>query len=91
MVRCGQAVWDRQAMETLGTLREYEAVLLGGGAERACGLGLAAHARQTAEACRLAHPAAPWLQLAGLLHPLGKLLAHPRCARPPGCAGGSGR
>ena len=69
-------------METLGTLREYEAVLLGGGAERACRLGLVAHAQQTAEACRLAHPASTWLQLAGLLHPLGKLLAHPRCARP---------
>ena len=29
------------------------------------------------QACRLAHPDAEWLQLAGLLHGLGKLLAHP--------------
>ena len=35
------------------------------------------HAFQTAEACRLAHPEAEWLHLVGLLHGLGKLLAHP--------------
>lgn len=71
-----------QAMEVLGTLREYEEALLGGGgaAARANSLSLVAHAQQTAEACRLAHPHAEWLQLAGLLQPLGKLLAHPRCA-----------
>lgn len=69
-------------MEVLGTLREYEEALLGGGgaAARANSLSLVAHAQQTAEACRLAHPHAEWLQLAGLLQPLGKLLAHPRCA-----------
>lgn len=36
------------------------------------------HAFQTAERCRLAHPEAPWLHLVGLIHGLGKLLAHAR-------------
>ena len=31
---------------------------------------------QCAEACRAAFPDEPWMHLAGLLAPLGKLLAH---------------
>ncbi len=41
-------------------------------------LPLLEHALQTAELCRLAHPQLEWLPLVGLLHGLGKLLAHPR-------------
>jgi inositol oxygenase len=67
-----------EALAALDTLREYETALLGQeGAAAAREMGLAEHAFQTAEACRLAHPDAEWLQLAGLLHGLGKLLAHP--------------
>ena len=70
-----------QALGQLDTLREYEAALLGEGVgpQGPPSLGLAAHAFQTAEACRLAHPGADWFALAGLLHGLGKLLAHSRC------------
>lgn len=39
-------------------------------------LSLLDHAYQTAELCRLHHPELDWLHLAGLLHGLGKLLAH---------------
>ncbi|WIA11646.1 hypothetical protein OEZ85_011749 [Tetradesmus obliquus] len=35
------------------------------------------HALQVAELCRLSFPDKPWMALAGLLHGLGKLLAHP--------------
>jgi hypothetical protein len=35
------------------------------------------HPRQVAELCRLAFPDKEWLALVGLLHGLGKLLAHP--------------
>ena len=33
------------------------------------------HAYQTAERIRQAHPDKPWLQLTGLIHDLGKLMA----------------
>ena len=39
-------------------------------------LPLKDHAFQTAELCRLAHPDHDWLHLVGLIHGLGKLLAH---------------
>jgi inositol oxygenase len=32
---------------------------------------------QVAELCRLSFPDKPWMALVGLLHGLGKLLAHP--------------
>eukprot|EP00879_Flechtneria_rotunda_P020176 GHRR01021217.1.p1 GENE.GHRR01021217.1~~GHRR01021217.1.p1 ORF type:complete len:639 (+),score=264.32 GHRR01021217.1:1091-3007(+) len=35
------------------------------------------HALQVAELCRLSFPDKPWMALVGLLHGLGKLLAHP--------------
>ena len=36
------------------------------------------HAFQTAELCRLTYPDMDWMHLVGLLHGLGKLLAHKR-------------
>ena len=39
-------------------------------------MSLMEHALQSAEACRLAFPGEPHMALAGLLHGLGKLLAH---------------
>lgn len=35
------------------------------------------HLLQTAEACRRAHPDEDWFHLAGFIHDLGKVLAHP--------------
>jgi len=76
-------VWG--ALDLLGTLREYETALL---EEEGLDptLPLPEHAAGTAEACRAAFPDLDWLHLAGLLHSLGKLLAHKRCgARWPLC------
>ncbi|EIE21644.1 DUF706-domain-containing protein [Coccomyxa subellipsoidea C-169] len=41
-------------------------------------LSLPEHAAMTAEACRAAFPDLDWLHLVGLIHSLGKLLAHKR-------------
>lgn len=41
-------------------------------------MSLLEHALQTAELCRMHHPDKDWLHLVGLLHGLGKLLAHRR-------------
>jgi inositol oxygenase len=80
------SVWD--ALERLNQLREYEAALLKGTPENggaAAGEGgiqldpdmpMMEHALQTAEAFRLEYPEIEWAGLVGLLHPLGKLLAH---------------
>lgn len=68
-------VWE--ALELLGSLREYETPLLeepGTDAD----LALPEHAAATAEACRAAFPDLDWLHLVGLIHSLGKLLAHQR-------------
>jgi inositol oxygenase len=47
------------------------------------------HALQTAELCRLAFPDKPYMALVGLVHGLGKLLAHERWgAQPPWAVGG---
>jgi inositol oxygenase len=66
-------VWEGLAL--LNSLREYEAALVG-----ADGLDpdmpLMEHALQTAEACRLAFPQHEWAGVVGLIHGLGKLLAH---------------
>jgi inositol oxygenase len=35
------------------------------------------HLLQTAEACRKLHPDKPWFHLAGFMHDIGKILAHP--------------
>ncbi len=66
------------ALDLLGTLREYETALL---EEEGLDptLPLPEHAAGTAEACRAAFPDLDWLHLVGLLHSLGKLLAHKRC------------
>lgn len=40
-------------------------------------LGLPSCLLQVAELCRLSFPDKPWMALVGLLHGLGKLLAHP--------------
>ncbi|GAB4821790.1 hypothetical protein N2152v2_008836 [Parachlorella kessleri] len=71
--RAEMDVWE--ALGALDSLREYETALLG---DDDCdpSLGLKEHALQTAEACRLAYPEEDWLHLVGLIHDLGKLLAH---------------
>lgn len=69
-------VWEALAM--LGTLREYETALLqeeGTDSD----LPLVQHAMQTAENCRAAFPDLDWLHLVGLIHSLGKVLAHKQC------------
>jgi inositol oxygenase len=80
------SVWD--ALERLNQLREYEAALLKGtpenggaaagegGIQLDPGMPMMEHALQTAEAFRLQYPHIEWAGLVGLLHPLGKLLAH---------------
>jgi hypothetical protein len=74
--RATLSVWG--ALDLLGTLREYETALL---EEEGLDptLPLPEHAAGTAEACRAAFPDLDWLHLVGLLHSLGKLLAHKRC------------
>ena len=67
-------IWE--ALDRLGTLREYEAALL---PEPGSDMPLLEHAFQTAEACRAAFPESDWLHLCGLIHGLGKVLAHARC------------
>jgi len=66
-------VWE--ALDLLNTLREYESALLGTGV---CDpdMSLLDHAFQTAEACRIAFPEHEWMPIVGLIHGLGKLLAH---------------
>ena len=72
-------VWE--ALEMLGSLREYETALLAQpGTDPA--MPLLEHCFQTAEACRVAYPQEDWLHLVGLIHSLGKLLGHSRCAPP---------
>ena len=70
----------RPALRCLATYRALYpgAASAAHGAELDSDMPLMEHAFQTAEACRLAHPEADWLHLVGLLHGLGKLLAHPR-------------
>lgn len=72
-------VWE--ALEMLNSLREYEAALLG---DEGCDpeMPLMEHALQTAELCRREFPDEDWMALVGLIHGLGKLLAHQRCVTP---------
>jgi inositol oxygenase len=77
--RAEMDVWE--ALQMLDSLREYEAALLGAGPDTedvVCDIdmSLMEHALQTAEACRLEFPEHDWMALVGLLHGLGKLLAH---------------
>ena len=75
--RAEMDVWE--ALSSLNELREYEAALMAGASTSARldpDLPLRDHALQTAELCRLAHPDKDWLHLVGLMHGLGKLLAH---------------
>ncbi|KAG2487522.1 hypothetical protein HYH03_013803 [Edaphochlamys debaryana] len=76
MDKAQMGVWE--ALHTLNELREYEAVLMAEGneAQDLSELPLLDHAFQTAELCRLHHPDMDWLHLVGLIHGLGKLLAH---------------
>lgn len=74
--RAEMGIWE--ALELLGGLREYETALMeeeGTDAD----MPLPEHAAMTAEACRAAFPDLDWLHLVGLIHSLGKLLAHKRC------------
>lgn len=75
--RAHMTVWE--ALDKLDELREYEAALrsAAGAPHLDPGMSLKEHALQTAELCRLAHPDLEWLPLIGLMHGLGKLLAHP--------------
>lgn len=68
-------IWT--ALEHLSSLREYEAALIG---DEECDpdMPLVEHALQTAELCRQAFPEDDWMALVGLIHGLGKLLAHPK-------------
>jgi len=68
-------IWE--ALELLGSLREYETALMDEEGTDA-DLPLPEHAALTAEACRAAFPDLDWLHLVGLIHSLGKLLAHKR-------------
>lgn len=89
--KASMGVWE--ALELLNTLREYETALLGGGdAELAStsadmaptpDMPLLEHALQCAEACREAFPDEDYMHLAGLLTPLGKLLAHAKFGAEP--------
>jgi inositol oxygenase len=73
-------VWE--ALEMLNSLREYEAALLG---DEGCDpeMPLMEHALQTAELCRREFPDEDWMALVGLIHGLGKLLAHQRFGAQP--------
>lgn len=85
--KCTMGIWE--ALELMNELREYEAALLSKSSTATVGdrdlkdgshldpdMSLLDHALQTAEACRLAFPKCDWIGLVGLLHSLGKLLAH---------------
>lgn len=81
-------VWD--SLRMLNQLREYEAALVGTGpsdsdADLQCDpdMPLMEHAIQTAEACRLAFPDHDWMALVGLIHGLGKLMAHEKFGAEP--------
>lgn len=81
-------MWE--ALELLNTLREYETALLGdyhASADPSThadpDMPLLEHALQCAEACRAAFPDEEWMHLAGLLAPLGKLLAHAKWGAEP--------
>ncbi|KAK9811675.1 hypothetical protein WJX72_008154 [[Myrmecia] bisecta] len=78
--KASMGIWE--ALELLGTLREYETALLDD-EELDADMPLYEHACQTAEACRLAYPDLDWLHLVGLIHSLGKLLAHKRLGGEP--------
>jgi inositol oxygenase len=68
-------IW--KALDTLDELRDYESVLFSSWyPELDPGFSLKEHALQSAELCRVCHPEQDWMALCGLLHPLGKLLAH---------------
>eukprot|EP00798_Chlamydomonas_sp_ICE-L_P014293 gene14293-20270_t len=67
------SIWD--ALDQLNQLREYEAAM-GQNSMLEPELPLRDHAFQTAELCRLAYPDTDWMHLVGLIHGLGKLLAH---------------
>lgn len=81
-------VWE--ALSLLNELREYEAALTSGPGDLDPDMGLMEHALQTAELCRLQWPDRDHLHLAGLIHGLGKLLAHSRCGATPEGLGGWG-
>lgn len=71
--RASMGVWE--ALDRCNQLREYEAALLGDELVDS-DMSLMEHALQTAELCRLAFPQYEWAGLVGLIHGLGKLLAH---------------
>ena len=73
LARCQMDVWT--ALEMLNGLREYEAVL-SGDENLDPDLPLLDHALQTAALCRQMFPEDEWMPLVGLMHGLGKLLAH---------------
>ena len=64
-------VWE--ALEMLGSLREYEAALLAQPGTDP-NMPLLEHCFQTAEACRVAYPHDDWLHLVGLIHRSAQVL-----------------
>lgn len=73
-------IWE--ALHMLNELREYETALMGGEDETVT-LSHLDHAFQTAELARLKFPDQDWIHLVGLIHGLGKLLAHARFGSQP--------
>jgi len=70
------SIWE--ALSQFSGLREYEAALFDpAGALLDPDMPLMQHALQSAELCRLNFPDKDWMHLVGLIHGLGKLLAHP--------------
>jgi inositol oxygenase len=78
--RCQMNIWE--ALELLGDLREYEAALLGDDDVHP-EMPLVDHAFQCAAICREAFPSDDWMALVGLIHGLGKLLAHEKFGTQP--------
>lgn len=77
--RMEMTIWE--ALDKLDSLREYESALVGSGDDNGdaycdADMPLMEHALQTAEACRIAFPDTDWMALVGLIHGLGKLMAH---------------
>ena len=73
LARCQMDIWS--ALDMLNGLREYEAVLTGD-ENLDPDMSLVDHAFQSAALSRQAFPEEEWMPLVGLVHGLGKLLAH---------------
>lgn len=78
----------RFAQLSNATLSPFEALALLDSVPRPSGdfpdtLSTVSHALLTAQWCRHEFPGADWAPLVGLMHDLGRLLSHPKCASAP--------